>query len=725
MFQKDYDERVYAGVLGKVIGVYAGKPFEGWSYEKITEELGEINDYVHKSKKLRNAFDKMGLNLSLEGEEYPLVAVDDDISGTFTFIRALADHGVTKEITAKQIGNSWLNYLIEGKTVLWWGGLGNSTEHTAFLRLKKGVPAPKSGSKELNGKVVSEQIGAQIFIDGWGMVCPGDPELASEFAKKAGSVSHDGEAIYGAQIVAAMEALAFIEDDTNKILDQSVELIPDSSVIYRMIADIRNWHAGDDDWKDTFQKIKSNYGYDKYGGNCHMVPNHGLIIHSILHADDDFSEAMKIVNTCGWDTDCNSGNVGCYMGIKLGLEGIDASLNKGVDWRGPVADRMYMPTADGSRGITDCVTEALEISRLGKILQGESVTLPKNKAKFHFEFPGSSQGFTVDSSFSDTGCVLTNFSGNSSKGTRSLMITSEEGSVAVTTPVFITSKAIAEYYKEGYALIASPKIYPGQKLEGSIKASEKNGSSVNICLAYKYYDENDKYAWESGKKISVGPGESVDLELMIDEHDGQPVCQVGFIVDGNSSEIYVDYLTWTGEPNYTLSRPQGSIWMKKGAGQMWKYSWINALNSKQGVMYYENIMLVQNEGAGLYMQGTRDWKNYFVEADVTPHMAKSVGICARVQGMKRYYSLELVEGSGLQLKKVLDQEIILASTAFAWEYGSRYIMKLEVSGNKISGSVNGESSLEFVDLEASLDDGGIALLVNEGRTATDQVIVRG
>ena len=80
------------------------------------------------------------------------------------------------------------------------------------------------------------------------MVCPGDPELASEFARKAGSVSHDGEAIYGAQVVAAMEALAFVEDDTNKILDQSVELIPDSSVIYRMISDIRNWHAVDDDW---------------------------------------------------------------------------------------------------------------------------------------------------------------------------------------------------------------------------------------------------------------------------------------------------------------------------------------------------------------------------------------------------------------------------------------------------------------------------------------------
>ena len=31
----DYEERVYAGVLGKIIGVYLGRPFEGWTYERI------------------------------------------------------------------------------------------------------------------------------------------------------------------------------------------------------------------------------------------------------------------------------------------------------------------------------------------------------------------------------------------------------------------------------------------------------------------------------------------------------------------------------------------------------------------------------------------------------------------------------------------------------------------------------------------------------------------
>src|SRR5215213_10171507 len=220
-FPHNYLERVYAGVLGKIIGVYLGRPFEGWSYERILRELGEIRYYVHE---------KRGV---------PLIVTDDDISGTFTFFRALTDHGNSPDLTAEQIGRTWLNYLIEKKTILWWGGMGNSTEHTAYLRLKHGIPAPRSGSIALNGQVVAEQIGAQIFIDGWAMVAPGDPELAADLAGRAGSVSHDGEAIYGAQVVAAMEAQAFVEPDLRRLIDVAVSLIPADSTIARLIADIR------------------------------------------------------------------------------------------------------------------------------------------------------------------------------------------------------------------------------------------------------------------------------------------------------------------------------------------------------------------------------------------------------------------------------------------------------------------------------------------------------
>ena len=187
-----YEEKVYAGVLGKIIGVYLGRPFEGWTYDRIMSELGPINYYVHDKLKV------------------PLIVTDDDITGTFTFIRALNDYNYNYNVTSRQIGQTWLNNIIEKETILWWGGVGNSTEHTAYQNLINGIPAPESGSIKKNGKVIAEQIGAQIFIDGWAMVCPGDPEKAIDLAGRAAKVSHDGEAVFGAQIIAALESLAFI-----------------------------------------------------------------------------------------------------------------------------------------------------------------------------------------------------------------------------------------------------------------------------------------------------------------------------------------------------------------------------------------------------------------------------------------------------------------------------------------------------------------------------------
>ena len=66
---RDTQERIYAGVLGKMIGVYLGRPVEGWSYEAIQSRFGEIEEYIHEE-----------LNL-------PLVVTDDDLSGTFGFFR--------------------------------------------------------------------------------------------------------------------------------------------------------------------------------------------------------------------------------------------------------------------------------------------------------------------------------------------------------------------------------------------------------------------------------------------------------------------------------------------------------------------------------------------------------------------------------------------------------------------------------------------------------------
>jgi len=696
----DYFERVYAGVLGKVIGVYLGRPFEGWSYDLIMERLGEIDYYVH---------DKLGV---------PLIVTDDDISGTFTFIRALPDHGNSKAITPVQIGQSWLNYIIREKSILWWGGMGNSTEHTAFLRLEAGIEAPLSGSSTLNGKVVSEQIGAQIFIDGWAMVSPGDPAQAADFARRAASVSHDGEAIYGAQVLAAMEAMAFVESDLGRIIDTAVTFIPHDSIIFRLIEDVREWHGGEKDWRKTRALIEEKYGYQKYGGNCHMVPNHALIIHSLLHGGDDFRETLKIVNTCGWDTDCNSGNVGCLMGIKNGLKGIDAGADSGADWRGPVADRIYMPTADGGRAITDCVTEAVEIANSGRALAGEKPLMLKGGAKFHFEVPGSVQGFLVDED-EEVSVQLSNVTGHSQHGARSLKVDFEAGLSRISTATFVPSKEIAKYFEtRGYGLMASPRLHPGQTVKVGISGDNPSMSDVKLCLFVRVYGEKDQLEVIQGPEFSITGDDYAESQWVVEEQGGRPIAAVGIeFVSNKAGCFYLDYLSWDGEPNVTLTRPEQS-------GTMWRRAWVQGID-QYGAFFPEPYRLIQNRGTGLLMQGTRDWKDYRVTADVTPHLVKSSGIAARVQGMRRYYGLLLAEDQKLLLVKVCDKRQVLQEIEYEWQFGSTYEMTLEVENSHLKGSINGKLLIEADDVDDTFRAGAIGLVCEEGRTATQVVTVKG
>ncbi len=692
----NYEERVYAGVLGKIIGVYMGRPFEGWTYERIMERLGEINYYVH------DELDK------------PLIAIDDDISGTFTFLRAMPDYGNTPDLTPAQIGQTWLNYLIEERTILWWGGMGNSTEHTAYLRLKSGLEAPESGSMARNGRVVAEQIGAQIFIDGWAMISPGDPERAADLARRAASVSHDGEAIHGAQVVAAMEAQAFVESDIDALLDAGTSLIPKDSLIYRLIADLREWRDIYDDWRESFYRIVANYGYDKYGGNCHMVPNHALIILALLYCDDSFSRALRIVNTAGWDTDCNSGNVGCLMGIKNGLQGLDA----GPDYRGPVADRMYLPTADSGRAVTDALHEAYSIVQIARDLYDEPAPLPKGGARFHFDLPGAVQGFVMDDSVESKGTTrIENVRKHSAQGERSLAIRYHgltRGRCA---------RAMRETYpilsqSASYRMVASPTLYPGQELRARLSADKGNPSPIDARFFVKIYGQDDDLIRIHGPKTTLQAGDAQEMAWTVDVPTGCPIAWVGLELASETRTdgvVYLDWLDWSGVPSTTFDPPEHD-------GTRWVEAWAQACSDVQ-TQREHTYRLIQNEGTGMLLQGTREWHNYTVSARLTPHLAESCGIATYVQGLRRYYALKLTRNGKVQLVRELDGTHVLAEEDYAWKLYDTYELQLEIAGNLLTGRVNGERVLQAEETK-TLDGGGIALFIEEGRLGCDEVRIQ-
>ncbi|HVX44534.1 MAG TPA: ADP-ribosylglycohydrolase family protein [Mycobacteriales bacterium] len=664
---EDYAERVYAGVLGKVIGVYLGRPFEGWTYEKIMAELGEIDYYVH---------DRLG---------QPLLVTDDDIAGTFTFLRALPDNGDDPDLSAAQIGNTWLNYIVPERSILWWGGVGNSTEHTAFVRLQNGIAAPRSGSMQLNGQVVAEQIGAQIFIDGWAMVAPGRPQLAAELARRAGSVSHDGEAVFAAQALAAMEAQAFVESDIDALLDAGLAQIPADSLITRMVADIRGWHAKEPDWREARALLAADYGYDKYGGNCHVIPNHGLIVLALLYGAGDFDRSLMIVNTCGWDTDCNSGNLGALLGIRNGL----AAFAGAHDWRGPVADRLYLSTADGGRGITDAVAETDHIVASGRALAGAAA--PARTPRFHFSYPGSMQGFTVHSG----AATLSNPDGS---GLR----VAATGRAEIMTPTFIPPEALE---LKGYGLVAAPTLYSGQTLHLTVTAGER---PVTVAPAIRRYGPGDHLITVDGPVARLAAGEQRELSWALPDTHGNPIAAAGIVSTG---EVVLRGMDWDGEPDLTLTRPEEG-------GTLWSRSWVDAVDSFV-TGWGDPYRLIQNSGRGLILTGTRDWRDYTVTAALRPHLADATGVAVRAQGLRRYYALLLGADGALRLVKMYDGETELARTSATWELGRQYEIGLRVRGTELTGFLDGEPVLQARD--SDLDCGGIALVCEVGRVGCDRV----
>jgi ADP-ribosylglycohydrolase len=694
----DYLERVYAGVLGKLIGVYLGRPFEGWTHARIMEKLGPIDYYVHE---------RLGQQL---------VVTDDDVAGTFTFLRALEDYGITPDLSSEDIGKAWLNYLIEHRSILWWGGNGNSTEHTAWLNLKRGVAAPASGSIAVNGVTVAEQIGAQIFIDGWAMVAPGRPELAARLARAAGRVSHDGEAVHAAVLWAAMEAEAFVSRDIDHLIDTGLSLIPRDCLIARLIADIRRWHADNADWQVTRQLIQDHYGYDKFLGNCHVVPNHALMIMAILYAPHDFQAAQRIVNTSGWDTDCNAGNVGCLSGLMLGLDGIEA----GPDWRGPIADRLLISSADGGNGINDAVRIAHYVVNLGRRLAGEApLPPPKDGARFHFSQPGSVQGFRPDRRPTANPALRV---GNAAFGDgRALEIAYAAlapGQVAAaTTPTFAPPGVLE---MRTYELMATPTVYPGQMVRARVVAPADNRGAVDVRLTLKVFGDKDRLRDVDGEPVTLAPGAETVLEWRLPDFDGQPIGEIGVAVataaQRADGRVLVDWLRWGGAPEVTLRRP-------KADGDFWRMAWVNGV-SFFSKLFPPSFRVSQAVGEGMVSHGTREWTDYAVKSDVTIHLGNYGGLAVRVQGLNRYYGVRLVRDGRLEIVKVRDEAVtVLAEAPFDFAFETAVPVHVRVSGATISVMAGGVGLEARDDGETAFTDGGIGLVIHEGALSADYVTV--
>lgn len=699
---KQYQNTIYAGVLGKIIGVYLGRPVEGWTFENIRDTFGEI--YYYKNHKTGA----------------PLIVPDDDISGTFAFFRALEDTGYDPDISAEEIGNAWLNYIVENETILWWGGLCRSTEHTAYIRLKNGIKAPESGSEKLNGKSMSEQIGSEIFIDTWALVNPNNPKRAAEMARKAASVSHDGLAIDAAVYLAVMESLAFEEKDIDRLLDMGLTYI-DNPFFKDLVAELRRRCREAKDWYEVREWIAKEHGYDKYPGNCPMVTNHLTLLMAFIMGGDDFAKSCMIACSAGWDTDCNSGNVGCLNGIRLGLEGFE----KGADIRKPVADRLYVVTSDSGETISDAVLETRKIVRAAAALEGEEIDIPKER--YAFEYPGSVQGVVpfdgnveeqvlsgIENSYETTGeygCRIS-YTGLG-KGVHA--------SCCVDTFIDLKPKG-----KEGtsyFDVLCSPTLYSGQEVKAVVRAAEEKNPDFQFFI--QYFDENDELDMCYGEKTALVKGEN-EIVWEVPDTKGHAIYRLGICLTSGErldGSIILKTLDFSNAPiRYEMGRsmemtPTLTPWTTTTA---WLKTFVSSADHFNPD-YTVTFSICHEYDNGVVATGTSDWDDYAVSSVITFSQQNLAGLVARAKGHRQYYGAVFTEGVARIYRQKDEKRVTLAEVPYDYKIDNTYRLTFKVKGDSLELDVDDKPVVRAKD--SAYKSGQAGYVVDSGAILGDGFLV--
>ncbi|WP_419041516.1 ADP-ribosylglycohydrolase family protein [Eisenbergiella tayi] len=680
-------DKLYAGWISKVIGVRLGAPVEGWTYGEIKEKYGKIDGYI---------------------ADYKNFAADDDTNVPIFLIRAMEKSVDGYDLTAQDVANELLNYSPFEHGFFWWGGYGISSEHTAYANLINGIKAPRSGSVEQNGSTVAEQIGGQIFIDVWGLICPGDPQRAAYLAKTAASVTHDRNAVYGGIFIACCISIAYVENDIEEIIRKALAFIPADSEYARVVESVRDYHASyPQSWEQCYQFIFTHFGYDKYPGNCHIIPNTAVMILALLYGNS-YDEVLNIGVMCGWDTDCNVGNIATVMGVRGGTKSIDFEK-----WYKPINDLMICSSTVGDLNIndnaqiTDYLLKQME-KTTGCMAPGPLHSKIGLQCNYnHFEYSGSTHCMRVR--MRDKGVFsLTNTEEKAYGGNRSLKVTIEP------CPALEVEIYKKTYYFQGdfsdsrYDPSFSPIVYPGQVLHMAVMAAQ--GWE---CLC-KFF------ARDSRQKLTV---ESEDMVLKKDSWTEckwkipvnqklELIDEVGIIIKKEGSEespVYIDDFYWDGEPCYKISFKNENLEDWRIGEMPAPHFEVSQFTRWKGITFLDKgcFHLTGIDIASAFTGGS-GWKDYSVEAEITPLIGDGHLLNFRVQGAMRSYAFGLVKNRAALLKNG-NGYIILSEKEYLWQIGCTYRLKVIVKNNQFHAFINDGKIMEYTDWDEPYQNGGIGL----------------
>lgn len=283
---KKYEHDIRAGWIGQLVGGALGTQIEGYTKANIQKVYG--NNIV---------------NYLREPETY-----NDDITYEIVFLEKFLHKGYN--ITSNDIAEGWLEDIADGY----------SAEQIALENLKRGIFPPESG-RLLN--YYSDWIGVQMRTPIHGMVCPGDPEMASKLAIFDGVISHSNSGILGGMFNAILTSLSFVIHDMKILVKTAAKYLPQDSEYASVVNYAIDLCEKYNDWNVAWVEVEEKF---KYYNWIHCYPNVVAEVMALWFGDNDFINTTRIICGCGLDTDCSAAPVLNILAISLGLDAINEDL---------------------------------------------------------------------------------------------------------------------------------------------------------------------------------------------------------------------------------------------------------------------------------------------------------------------------------------------------------------------------------------------------------------
>lgn len=269
-----YEKKIHGAWLGKSIGGAIGAALES-----------------HKERK----------DLTMDRLWPEDIPPNDDMDIQIVWLEALQEKG--PYLTQDDLVHYWQDRC-------WY----NFCEYGFFLyNVQRGIKPPLSGIWD--NDFYKESEGCPIRSDIWGLVSPGNPELAAALAKNDGELDHTGFSVQAEMFYAAMTAQALVGGTLEDLLTSGFSVLPEDSPIRDTVTTIRKIHGEVPDFPAAWRVLMRRYG-DRDASKA--VTNLAIIMLALLRSDGDFGSAILHCANSGWDTDCTAATLGAILGAWKG-----------------------------------------------------------------------------------------------------------------------------------------------------------------------------------------------------------------------------------------------------------------------------------------------------------------------------------------------------------------------------------------------------------------------